>query len=40
MVFDRPKVIEDAIRDLDDYLTLFPDRIQAQEVRDHLSRLV
>ena len=32
--------IEMAIRDLDDYLTLFPDRIQAQEVRDHLSRLV
>ena len=25
IVSDRPKVIEMAIRDLDDYLTLFPD---------------
>ena len=32
--------IEDAIRGLDDYLALFPDRIQAQEVRDRLSALV
>ena len=32
--------IEDAIRDLDDYLTLFPDRLQAREVRDRLSALV
>ena len=40
MVSDRPKVIEDAIRDLDDYLTLFPDRLQAREVRDRLSPLV
>ena len=28
--------IEMAIRDLDDYLTLFPDRLQAREVRDRL----
>ena len=40
MVSDRPKVIEMAIRDLDDYLTLFPDRMQAREVRDRLSALV
>ena len=33
-------LIEMAIRDLDDYLMLFPDRIQAQEVRDRLSALV
>ena len=32
--------IEDAIRDLDDYLTLFPDRLQARDVRDRLSALV
>ena len=32
--------IEMAIRDLDDYLTLFPDRMQAREVRDRLSPLV
>ena len=29
MVSDRPKVIEMAIRDLDDYLTLFPDQARA-----------
>ena len=40
MVSDRPKVIEEAIRDLDDYLTLFPDRLQAREVCDRLSALV
>ena len=40
MVSDRPKVIEMAIRDLDDYLTLFPDRLQVREVRDRLSSLV
>ena len=40
MVSDRPKVIEMAIQDLDDYLTLFPDRLQAREVRDRLSVLV
>ena len=40
MVSDRPKVIEDAIRDLDDYLTLFPDRLQVREVRDRLSALI
>ena len=28
--------IKDAIKDLDDYLMLFPDRIQAWEVRDAL----
>jgi hypothetical protein len=33
-------LIEMAIRDLDDYLTLFPDRSQAWEVRDRLSTLV
>jgi tetratricopeptide (TPR) repeat protein len=33
-------LIEMAIRDLDDYLMLFPDRSQAREVRDHLSALV
>ena len=32
--------IEKAIRDLDDYLTLFPDRLQAREVGDRLSALV
>ena len=40
MVSDRSKVIEDAIRDLDDYLMLFPDRMQAREVRDRVSALV
>ena len=34
------EMIEDAIRDLDDYLMLFPDRLQAREVRDRLSVLV
>ena len=29
-----------AIRDLDDYLTLFPDRLQTREVRDRLSSLI
>jgi hypothetical protein len=33
-------MIEEAIRDLDDYLTLFPDRSQAKEIRDRLSALV
>jgi hypothetical protein len=33
-------MIEMAIRDLDDYLTLFPDRLQVLEVRDRLSGLV
>jgi hypothetical protein len=33
-------MIEMAIRDLDDYLTLFPDRVQAREIRDRLSALV
>ena len=32
--------IKDAIQDLDDYLTLFPDRLQVREVRDRLSALV
>ena len=32
--------IEMAIRDLDDYLMLFPDRLQAREVCDRLSALV
>ena len=32
--------IKDAIQDLDDYLMLFPDRMQAREVRDRLSVLV
>ena len=32
--------IENAIRDLDDYLTLFPDRLQAREVCDRLSSLI
>ena len=36
MVSDRPKVIEMAIRDLDDYLTLFPEQVQAREIRDAL----
>ena len=36
MVSDRPKVIEMAIRDLDDYLTLFPEQMQAREIRDAL----
>jgi hypothetical protein len=40
MVSDRPKVIEIAIRDLDDYLMLFLDRLQAREVCDRLSALV
>ena len=48
MVSDRPKVIEMAIQDLDDYLMLFPDglrptgghRLQAREVRARLSALV
>jgi hypothetical protein len=30
-------LIEMAIRDLDNYLMLFPDRSQAREVRDSLS---
>ena len=34
------EMIEDAIQDLDDYLTLFPDGPQAREVRDRLSALV
>ncbi len=34
------EMVEMAIRDLDDYLTLFPDRSQAQEIRDRLSGLV
>ena len=33
-------MVEMAIRDLDDYLTLFPDRFQVREVRDRLSALV
>jgi hypothetical protein len=37
MVSDRPKVIEDAIQGLDDYLTLFPYRSRAREVRDSFS---
>ena len=40
MVSDRPKVIEMAIRDLDDYLMLFPDRLQVREVRDRLPSLI
>ena len=36
MVSDRPKVIEEAIRGLDDYLTLFPEQVQAREIRDAL----
>ena len=34
------EMVEMAIRDLDDYLMLFPDRLQAREVRDWLSALV
>jgi hypothetical protein len=30
------EMIEMAIQDLDDYLTLFPDRLQAREVCDAL----
>ena len=37
MVSDRPKVIEDAIRDLDDYLVLFPDQVQARAILGELS---
>ena len=44
MVSDRPKVIGMAIRDLDDYLALFPDglrptvghRVQAREIKGKL----
>ena len=36
MVSDQPKVIEMAIQDLDDYLTLFPEQVQAREIRDAL----
>ena len=37
---ESKEIIEMAIRDLDDYLTLFPDRLQVREVRDRLSALV
>ena len=37
MVSDRPKVIGMAIRDLDDYLVLFPDQVQAKAILGELS---
>ena len=37
---ESKEIIEMAIRDLDDYLMLFPDRLQVREVRDRLSALI
>ena len=34
------EMVEMAIRDLDDYLMVFPDRLQARDVRDRLSSLI